>query len=404
METLQFNSDYWRQKIPGMQNYDIKTKLHLILSLVIFLSISIQCLLEYIFSTNIMAVKSRASLFMSHKPSANTLDGQFYPSMIYRLWHTLWPNVPGQLHKMIQLCAHKIVLGESNAIIKDSMFQIRIQRLTMQAENTGKESDSEDKKDWGKGYSGFSQDPVFHALRASVPESTGNIVKNIQNRETMFLAQDFAQNIDENIISGTSLRVMKMLSNVGICVSNQTIERLKTCISEGAIQLAVELITSGQLFFVIFDNISIFLCKSQQQLTNLNTMIHTTNLAITALPSISVTAEDLTAKHVLRGERVMGTNEDISPTPQDDVILANEFQALIADMLVHYAPRKPVSQWENMKVMKAEVAGMMLEDCPLKVEITNVCLAGIETTTLMAWRGSIMLRRTVHYMASHTTG
>jgi hypothetical protein len=45
-------------------------------------------------------------------------------------------------------------------------------------------------------------------------------------------------------ISGTSTRVIQMLSNAGVCVSGDTIERLKERVSEDAISLAVELITS----------------------------------------------------------------------------------------------------------------------------------------------------------------
>jgi len=63
---------------------------------------------------------------------------------------------------------------------------------------------------------------------------------------------------------GTTSWVMKMLSNAGVCVSGQTIEKLKVLISKNVIHLVVKLFKSGQLFFTIFDNINIFLCKSQQ--------------------------------------------------------------------------------------------------------------------------------------------
>jgi hypothetical protein len=65
-------------------------------------------------------------------------------------------------------------------------------------------------------------------------------------------------------ISGTSSRVMLMLSNAGVCVSGRTIERLKLYISNDAIQLAVDLILSGQIFVVIFNNINLFVRKFQQ--------------------------------------------------------------------------------------------------------------------------------------------
>ncbi|KAJ7832328.1 hypothetical protein B0H14DRAFT_2592130 [Mycena olivaceomarginata] len=64
-------------------------------------------------------------------------------------------------------------------------------------------------------------------------------------------------------ISGTSSRVMTMLSNAGVCVSSHMVEDLKVRIMDDAIRLAVELITSDQVFFTIFDNSNIFLRKSQ---------------------------------------------------------------------------------------------------------------------------------------------
>ena len=117
------------------------------------------------------------------------------------------------------------------------------------------------------------------------------------------------------------------------------VERLKVRISEDAIHLAVELIKSGHLFFTIFDNINIFLRKSQQRVTNQNAMIHATNSAIIAINGVEDNAEDLAAKHALRGKRVNATFEDILPTNEDDVHMALAFKALIADMIVRYSPK-----------------------------------------------------------------
>jgi hypothetical protein len=50
--------------------------------------------------------------------------------------------------------------------------------------------------------------------------------------------------------------------------------------------LAVELITSGQVFFTIFDNINIFLRKSQQRISNTNNMINATNVAIVGINGV----------------------------------------------------------------------------------------------------------------------
>jgi hypothetical protein len=132
MSSLEFDSAYWEQHLPdGMQKADLPTKLHLIFSLVIFLSISVRQLLQFIFSSDIHEVKNRASRFMGHTPTAVDKDLQFPPATVFDLWHTRWPHARGLLHNMIQPCAHEIVLEESDNIIKDLSLQIRIKTLTI---------------------------------------------------------------------------------------------------------------------------------------------------------------------------------------------------------------------------------------------------------------------------------
>lgn len=175
-------------------------------------------------------------------------------------------------------------------------------------------------------------------------------------------------------ISGTSARVMTMLSNAGICVSGMTVERLKARISEDAINLAVELIKSGGLFYVIFDNINIFIRKSQQRITNRNDMIHATNAAVISIGE-DVTAEDLAAKHALRGKRSEATFEDVMPTPEDESHMKAAFVGLIGDMLVRYSPN--ANKWEGQKQMLEEIAKAMPQDRPLPVEKTDARPFGV---------------------------
>jgi len=157
----------------------------------------------------------------------------------------------------------------------------------------------------------------------------------------------FARNQSTNIlpllmglfykIEGTSSRVISTLSNMGLCVSGKTVERLKERVSKDAVSLAVELISSGQLFCTVFDNINLYLRKFQQRITNQNSMIHATNCAVIAIDEEDkevTEAEDLKAKLDLRGSRVNATFEDIVPDKSDDEHLAKAFPTLIADMLV----------------------------------------------------------------------
>ncbi|KAJ6616386.1 hypothetical protein B0H10DRAFT_1879236, partial [Mycena sp. CBHHK59/15] len=165
-------------------------------------------------------------------------------------------------------------------------------------------------------------------------------------------------------ISGTSSRVVLMLSNAGVCVSSRTVERLKVHITEDAIQLAVQLITSGRVFFTIFDNINIFLRKSQQRLSNTNDMINATNCAVVGVEDVEpFTEADLAEQLALRGRRANASPTDILPTPTDDEIVGKTFVALISEMIVAFTPGN--SGWTDRKNIAEAVADMMPKDCPL---------------------------------------
>lgn len=223
METLSFDSLYWEKHLPGMQDSDLDTKLHLIASLIIFLSVTVQQTLLFIFSSDIPAVKARASRFMGYFSTTKNEDLRFPPSTLYQLWHSRWPQARPHLHAMIEPCAHEIALEESNWIIKDPTFQIRISSLTvkgirellrpetlvekfknaapfmfglmhtfsaspnkyrryrrrgvepddwddepaMEEDSVGEEEGSSEGKDWWKGYDGFSRNPIFVSNKAS---------------------------------------------------------------------------------------------------------------------------------------------------------------------------------------------------------------------------------------------
>jgi hypothetical protein len=139
-------------------------------------------------------------------------------------------------------------------------------------------------------------------------------------------------------IGGTSVRVINMLSNAGICVSFETIERLKVVMSDDAIQRAVALLAGGDPCFVVYDNINLYLRKSQQRVFNQNSMLNITNAAVIGLSNIDPSFADLKAKLDLRGKRINTTVEDILPTPADEDHLMASFTASIAQFLVSYTP------------------------------------------------------------------
>jgi hypothetical protein len=155
-----------------------------------------------------------------------------------------------------------------------------------------------------------------------------------------------------------------MLSNAGVCVSSHTVERLKVRITDDAIQLAIQLITSGQVFFTIFDNINIFLRKSQQRISNTNNMINATNVAIVGINSIEpFTEADLAEQLALRGQRANAKATDILPTPEYDKVVVKSFVALIAEMIVAFTPGN--SRWKDRKDIAEAVAAMITVELPI---------------------------------------
>lgn len=135
METkaLQYDRNYWKNSdlAPGIQDATLETKLHLILSLVLFLGVSVRQLVEFIFTTEIKAVKEKASYFMARRKPTGPGQEQFGPAVIFQLWHDRWPKVKAYLHDMIIPCAHEIALEESNNIISDPDLQIQVKKLTV---------------------------------------------------------------------------------------------------------------------------------------------------------------------------------------------------------------------------------------------------------------------------------
>ncbi|KAJ6624449.1 hypothetical protein B0H10DRAFT_1943318 [Mycena sp. CBHHK59/15] len=185
-------------------------------------------------------------------------------------------------------------------------------------------------RSWTRDYPGFSRNPIFAILL------TISMLAFVRNRATNILPLILGLFFK---ISGTSSRVVLMLSNAGVCVSSRTVERLKVHITEDAIQLAVQLITSGRVFFTIFDNINIFLRKSQQRLSNTNDMINATNCAVVGVEDVEpFTEADLAEQLALR---------DILPTPTDDEIVGKTFVALISEIIVAFTPGN--SGWTDRK-------------------------------------------------------
>ena len=198
----------------------------------------------------------------------------------------------------------------------------------------------------------------------------------------------FARNQSTNIlllmmglflkINGTSSRVMAILSNASVCVSGQTVERLKKRISDDAVEYAVELVNSGHLFSTIFDNINIYLRRFQQRVTNQNSMIHATNCAVIPIDEDGINvpkAENHEIKLKLRGKRANAIYQDLWPTESDNECISRAFTSLIAEIIVRYTPGS--NEWPEQGEMLSEIRKTMPSDQPLRARKTDARPLGV---------------------------
>ncbi|KAJ7823899.1 hypothetical protein B0H14DRAFT_3131670 [Mycena olivaceomarginata] len=376
---------------------------------------------------------------MGFHGSESTLETQFAPALIFNLWRDgkRWPKAQKYLREMTIPCAHELALQDSDRVISSPHLRIRLKTLTisqlrellhptklieiikelapftwgilhtfstspnktrkyrksdedvpMPPTSTEVEEDWADddenieegeanppgapNRQWSKDYPGFSRNPVFVIFLAIC------MLAFTRNRATNVLPLILGLFFK---ISGTSSRVVTMLSNAGVCVSSHTVERLKVRITDDAIQLAIQLITSGQVFFTIFDNINIFLRKSQQRISNTNNMINATNVAIVGINSIEpFTEADLAEQLALRGQHIL-------PTPEDDKVVGKSFVALIAEMIVAFTPGN--SRWKDRKDIAEAVAAMMPEDRPLPPDISDARPFGLLDTNEGSKKGVV---------------
>lgn len=194
----------------------------------------------------------------------------------------------------------------------------------------------------------------------------------VRNRATNALALPLGLFLG---ISGTGSRVLHLLSNIGLSVSVSTIEETKAQISRDAIRLAISLITSGTVFYIIFDNINLYLRKFQERINNRPSMIHATNAAVVSLPGVPMEAVSLKTKLCMRGKRANARFSDIRPTREDGLHLERAFEAMIGEFLVRYTPGSKA--WKGRGEMLETFREEMPQDRPLAPEKTDTRPFGV---------------------------
>ncbi|KAF6754456.1 hypothetical protein DFP72DRAFT_371232 [Ephemerocybe angulata] len=179
-------------------------------------------------------------------------------------------------------------------------------------------------------------------------------------------------------IEGTSSRASQLLSNLGLCVSVKTVERVKEVVSKNCVESARSLMLSGDMFATVFDNINLYLRKYQQRLTNQHSMIHATNCAIIRIDEAGVNipeAIDVKAKLDRRGKRMRAKFTDILPTKEDDEHLRKACISLITEFILRYTPGS--EKWEGRAEMLKKVREGMPQDRPIPAKKTETRPFGV---------------------------
>ncbi|KAJ7813607.1 hypothetical protein B0H14DRAFT_3749508 [Mycena olivaceomarginata] len=350
---------------PNLQSPQIQCQL--VFSLLLFLGLSIREFLLFLFESTIPVVKHRAGMFMGN----HTQNG-FAPGRIFWAWHNRFPKSIPHLHStIIKPCMEEIALQESDRIINDPCLKVQLLDCTLdyiwnvlnpgilpgiyledapftwdylsvfttspnkwrkeraRMGKDGKPNTPREADEWEETPEGSTGDSAeFGGETEGFWKGMGFARNPTFALVLVFSLMAFTRNTGTNLfplilglfleIGGTGSRILNTLSNAGACVSVTTIERLKKVLSEDAVAYAVSLMQSLGMFYLIFDNINIFLCKSQQRLFNKNSIIHATNAAVIALPEAVPAAADFAAKQNACGKRAAATGRDILPTDDDE--------------------------------------------------------------------------------------
>jgi hypothetical protein len=116
-----------------LKGLTLEARLHLVFSLMIYLSITTRQLMYWLFTTDIPCVSRRISHFMGFFGTESTPEAQFAPGMLFSLWRdaTRWPKAQKYIREMSIPCAHELALQDSNRVISSPLLRIRVKTLTI---------------------------------------------------------------------------------------------------------------------------------------------------------------------------------------------------------------------------------------------------------------------------------
>ncbi|KAF8910846.1 hypothetical protein CPB85DRAFT_1435113 [Mucidula mucida] len=124
--TLSYGETFWKEKLGDeYKKKSLTERIHLIFSLTMFLGLSLAEYLSFVFSSDIPSVKQQAGMFMG------TSTTPWPPETVYNLWHDRFSRARTRLHTWVQACALEIAEEESNKLISETAFKIKIKDLTV---------------------------------------------------------------------------------------------------------------------------------------------------------------------------------------------------------------------------------------------------------------------------------
>ncbi|KAF9066250.1 hypothetical protein BDP27DRAFT_1365785 [Rhodocollybia butyracea] len=451
--------DVWQAKFaselgPSPQKIPYWKKLHLLFSLMVFLNLSIANFINFLFTSSASSVRQKAGKYLEYHPHGVDETHRFAPAKLWSLWHENSKARP-YLHTIVQGCASEIVLDESDSIISDPSLKVRVKGLTASSihsllaprilyekycglapfttgilrtftaspnryrrrkhtEDTDSDSDvemediplPEETLDLGETFmapeEGKTEVPMMNTSEAAITIVIAmlSFLRNRANNLLPLLLGLFF------MINGTSTRVMTMLHEVGLSVSTYTVERLKEQLTLSATEFAIELIASPHLWYIIYDNINIYLRKWDQRLTNKNEMLHATNSAVVGIDAEGIDplkALDLGEKLEMRGQRKNANfHEDIIPTKDDfEFIFQKSFPWLITDLLFRHSPDN--EKWKDRRKMKDTIEAMMPMDRPLPAKKTDTRPFGVFDVNEGSKKGQVMLNEAMQARSRQST-
>ncbi|KAE9407163.1 hypothetical protein BT96DRAFT_986782 [Gymnopus androsaceus JB14] len=192
------------------------------------------------------------------------------------------------------------------------------------------------------------------------------------------------------MINGTSTQVMIMLNAVGLSVSIHTVEHLKQELMKSAINFAIELITSPTLWYIISNNINIYLKKFQHAVVGIDG------------EGIDIEkASNLPARLEKRGQCANADfHADIVPTSDDMDFIYQSYLWLISDLLLSHTPGS--NKWKNRQKLREEVDKMMPTDRPLPPKKTDTCPFGVFNVNEGSKKGQVKLNKAMRKRARQT--